>query len=336
MSRLHGGRERISTPGPFGPVPRGRPVGRSVFTGNAQVERRPLGGVGGERRVDPLKETIQTMSDQFPQHAPSWPGSEAGMPAPPGWPAPEPPRRSSSNRRGIALVVAGVLAVSAALGLWAGTNLVSNSGYRDLHLLQRHLRIAERRHRRHLHVRSCDRAAHGQARPGGRGHRHGAHLHRRGPDEQPRRERRWEIQAQVPGGSPYTATVVGVDPSTTSRSCSCRTRRTSPRSHPVTRRPSRSARRSPASATPSPRRRACGRHGFGHRARSLDHGLRPQRQLGAADRHDPDRRQHPARCSGGALVNADGRVVGMITAGSDRTTSAGGPTTGFAIPSTPP
>ena len=36
--------------------------------------------------------------------------------------------------------------------------------------------------------------------------------------------------------------------------------------------------------------------------------------------------------SGGALVNAEGQVVGMITAGNDRTTSTGGPTIGFAVP----
>jgi S1-C subfamily serine protease len=36
--------------------------------------------------------------------------------------------------------------------------------------------------------------------------------------------------------------------------------------------------------------------------------------------------------SGGALVNAEGQVVGMITAGNDRTTTTGGPTIGFAVP----
>ena len=36
--------------------------------------------------------------------------------------------------------------------------------------------------------------------------------------------------------------------------------------------------------------------------------------------------------SGGALVDADGKVVGMITAGNDRTTTTGGPTVGFAVP----
>ena len=36
--------------------------------------------------------------------------------------------------------------------------------------------------------------------------------------------------------------------------------------------------------------------------------------------------------SGGALVDTEGQVVGMITAGNDRTESTGGPTVGFAIP----
>jgi S1-C subfamily serine protease len=36
--------------------------------------------------------------------------------------------------------------------------------------------------------------------------------------------------------------------------------------------------------------------------------------------------------SGGALVDAEGQVVGMITAGNDRTASTGGPTIGFAVP----
>jgi S1-C subfamily serine protease len=36
--------------------------------------------------------------------------------------------------------------------------------------------------------------------------------------------------------------------------------------------------------------------------------------------------------SGGALVGADGKVIGMITAGNDHTESTGGPTVGFAVP----
>ncbi|MGE5226316.1 MAG: S1C family serine protease [Planctomycetaceae bacterium] len=69
------------------------------------------------------------MTEQFPdpQRHP-WPGAHAGMPAPPGWspqtppPAPQPP----SRRRGLALAVAGLLILSTALGTWAGFSFGSN------------------------------------------------------------------------------------------------------------------------------------------------------------------------------------------------------------------
>ena len=52
------------------------------------------------------------MADQFPPAAPTWHGSEAGMPAPPGWPAPEPRGLRPTRQRGLALVIAGVLAMA--------------------------------------------------------------------------------------------------------------------------------------------------------------------------------------------------------------------------------
>ena len=269
------------------------------------------------------------MSDQFPQNAPTWPGSEAGMPAPPAWPAQEPPRRSSS-RRGIALVVAGALAMSAALGLWAGNNLVSRSGSGATadSPASPNAGIVDIATFAHVIGQPTDKLV-----PVGAGT--GMVLTSSGEVLTNNHvvQGAWQIQAQVPGGDTYTATVVGVDPS-----------------HDVA-----LLQLSDASGlttiTPGDASTVTIGEEVAGIGNALGRGGEPavatgsvtalDRSITASDPNGSSEQltgmiQTDANIlpgdSGGALVNADGQVVGMITAGNDRTTSTGGPTVGFAVP----
>jgi S1-C subfamily serine protease len=143
----------------------------------------------------------------------------------------------------------------------------------------------------------------------------------------------WEIRAQVPGGTTYTATVVGVDPS-----------------HDVAllqlSDASNLATITPGDATTitigdevTGMGNALGRGGQPVVARGsvtgVDRSITAQDPGGSAEKLtgmiQTNANIQPGD-SGGALVNADNQVVGMITAGSDQTTSTGGTTAGFAIP----
>lgn len=271
------------------------------------------------------------MSDQFPHDAPTWHGSEAGMPAPPGWPAPEPRGPRPTRQRGLALVIAGVLAMTAALGLWAGTTHLGSghtattqasaipaspdAGIVDISTFTRVL------------GQPTD-----QLVPVGAGS--GMVLTSNGEVLTNNHvvQGAWKIEAQVPGGDTYTATVVGVDPS-----------------HDVALLQLTDA-TNLATITPGNATVAIGDEvaGIGN---ALGRGGQPavangsvtavDRSITASDPNGSSEQltgmiQTNANIqpgdSGGALVNADGQVVGMITAGSDHTTSTGGPTTGFAIP----
>jgi len=273
------------------------------------------------------------MSDQIPQHAPSWPGSEAGMPAPPGWPAPA-PRAHRASRRGVALLVAGILAVSAAVGLWAGTSFGSpgtatsaasgtagvpaspDAGIVDITNFARPI------------GQSSDNLV-----PAGAGT--GMVLTSTGEVLTNNHVVRgaWKLEAQVPGGATYTATVVGVDPS-----------------HDVALLQLSDASDLATIVPGDASSVAIGDEvaGIGN---ALGRGGAPAvangsvtalgRSITASDPNgtseqltgmiQTDADIQPGD-SGGALVNAQGQVVGMITAGSDRTASTGGPTIGFAVP----
>lgn len=264
------------------------------------------------------------MSDQFPQHAPSWPGSEAGMPAPPGWPAPE-PRVRRTSRRGIALLVAGTLAVTAALGLWAGSSLgpagTTTSASPDAGI------VNITKYARPI-GQSTDNLI-----PAGAGT--GMVLTSTGEVLTNNHVVRgaWELEAQVPGGGTYTATVVGVDPS-----------------HDVALLQLADASDLETIVPGDASSVEIGDEvaGIGN---ALGRGGEPtvatgsvtalNRSITASDPNgtseqltgmiQTDADIQPGE-SGGALVNAEGQVVGMITAGNDRTTSTGGPTIGFAVP----
>ena len=143
----------------------------------------------------------------------------------------------------------------------------------------------------------------------------------------------WQIQAKVPGGDTYTATVVGVDPS-----------------HDVALLQLSDA-SGLATITPGDASTVTIGEEVAGIGNALGRGGEPavatgsvtalDRSITASDPNGSSEQltgmiQTDANIlpgdSGGALVNADGQVVGMITAGNDRTTSTGGPTVGFAVP----
>ena len=262
------------------------------------------------------------MSDQFPQHTPSWPGSEAGMPAPPGWPAPE-PKAHRTSRRGVALLVAGVLAVTAALGLWAGTSLgpaspttsaAPDAGIVDI-------------------TNFAEPIGQDNLIPAGAGT--GMVLTSTGEVLTNNHVVRGasKLEVQVPGGDTYTATVVGVDPS-----------------HDVALLQLADASNLETIVPGDASSVEIGDEvsGIGN-ARGLGGvpAVAPgsvtalNRSITASDPNgtseqltgmiQTDADIQPGT-SGGALVDAEGQVVGMITAGNDRTTITGGPTIGFAVP----
>lgn len=264
------------------------------------------------------------MSDQFP-HAPAWPGSEAGMPAPPGWPAPEPKARRT-RRRGLALLVAGVLAITAALGLWAGTSLGSPSTTTSAGPASPDAGIVDI-------TNFASPIGQDNLIPAGAGT--GMVLTSTGEVLTNNHVVRGasKLEVQVPGGDTYTATVVGVDPS-----------------HDVALLQLADATNLETIVPGDASSVQIGDEvsGIGN---ALGRGGEPTvatgsvtalgRSITASDPHgtseqltgmiQTDADIQPGT-SGGALVNAEGQVVGMITAGNDRTTSTGGPTIGFAVP----
>ena len=267
------------------------------------------------------------MSDQFPQHVPSWPGSEAGMPAPPGWPAPA-PRSRRTSRRGIAILVAGILALTAALGLWAGTSLGSagtttaatpaspDAGIVDITNFARPI------------GQSMDNLV-----PAGEGT--GMVLTSTGEVLTNNHVVRgaWKLEAQVPGGATYTATVVGVDPSH-----DVALLQLSDASNLETIVPG-DASSVQIGDEVAGIGNALGRGGepavVNGSVTALGRSITASDPNGTSEQLtgmiQTDADIQPGD-SGGALVNAEGQVVGMITAGNDRTTSTGGPTIGFAVP----
>jgi S1-C subfamily serine protease len=143
----------------------------------------------------------------------------------------------------------------------------------------------------------------------------------------------WKIEARVPGGGSYAATVVGVDPT-----------------HDVAllqlANASGLATISPGTSTNvsvgdqvSGVGNALGRGGTPAVATGSVTGT--DRSITAHDPNGIDEKlsgliQTNANIqpgdSGGALVDSQGNVIGMITAGNSQSVGAGGPTTGFAIP----
>jgi S1-C subfamily serine protease len=143
----------------------------------------------------------------------------------------------------------------------------------------------------------------------------------------------WKIEAQVPGGASYTATVVGVDPT-----------------HDVALLQLTDASGlstiSPGDASTisvgdqvTGVGNALGRGGTPAVATGSVTGT--ERTITAHDPSGTDEKlsgliQTNANIqpgdSGGALIDSEGNVVGMITAGNSQSVAAGGQTTGFAIP----
>jgi S1-C subfamily serine protease len=143
----------------------------------------------------------------------------------------------------------------------------------------------------------------------------------------------WKIEAEVPGGHTYTATVVGVDPTHDVAliqldNASGLTTITPGDSSSVT-----------VGDDVSGVGNALGRQGPPSVATGSVTGL--NRTITARDPNGTSERltgmiQTDANIlpgdSGGALVNGEGEVVGMITAGNSQNVSTSAHTTGFAIP----
>jgi S1-C subfamily serine protease len=277
------------------------------------------------------------VTDEITPDAGSWPGSEAGMPPPPGWRPSEPPGpRSSDSRprhqRWIALLAALSLAGTLALGSWAVISLspdqrrvtsgaVADDGSPAAGIVNIETSV-------HVLGQSSDRLV-----PEGAGT--GMVLTATGEVLTNNHVVRgaWKIEAQVPGGSTYTATVIGVDPSHDVAllqldNASGLTTITPGDASSVT-----------LGDQVAGVGNALGRGGEPAVATGSVTGV--NRTITARDPNGSAERltgmiQTDANIqpgdSGGALVDAEGEVVGMITAGSDRNTSTTGPTAGFAIP----
>lgn len=257
------------------------------------------------------------------------------MPPPPGgvpqpqWQPDEPPKR----RRWPAFVAAAFLAATLAVGSWAAVSLSSSSdstmaGGSQAHAVTPSAGI--------LDVNTFGRTLGGptnQLTPEGAGT--GMVLTSDGEVLTNNHvvQGAWKIEAEVPGGSTYTATVVGVDPT-----------------HDVAliqlQGASNLATITPGEATSvsigdqvSGIGNALGHAGPPAVANGAVTGL--NRSITARDPNgsaekltgmiQTDANIQPGD-SGGALVDADGQVVGMITAGSSQNSSTTANTTGFAIP----
>jgi S1-C subfamily serine protease len=143
----------------------------------------------------------------------------------------------------------------------------------------------------------------------------------------------WKIEAEVPGGDTYTAEVVGVDPAHDVALLQLQDA-----SGLTTIDPGESSSVSIGDGV-SGVGNALGREGPPSVALGSVTGL--NRTITAHDPNGTSERltgmiQTDANIqpgdSGGALVNGDGEVIGMITAGNNENTSASSRTTGFAIP----
>jgi S1-C subfamily serine protease len=261
----------------------------------------------------------------------SWPGSQAGMPAPPGWPLPQPPE-APKRRRWAALVAVAVLAGTLAIGSWAAVSLSSNPRYSATRgpapVASTDAGIVDVNTYGHILGQPGD-----QLVPEGAGT--GMVLTADGEVLTNNHvvQGAWKIVAEVPGGATYTADVVGVDPT-----------------HDVAllqlQNASNMATITPGEATSvsigdqvAGVGNALGHSGPPTVANGSITGL--NRTITARDPNGSSEKltgmiQTDANIqpgdSGGALIDANGQVVGMITAGSEGSTSTTGRTTGFAIP----
>jgi S1-C subfamily serine protease len=254
------------------------------------------------------------------------------MPPPPGWQAPQPyPTPQPKRHPALAFVLAGLLIVGGAFGLAAVTRLGTSTP-------QPHTAVAaptsptagivDITTSRHLIGGTGN-----QLIPAGAGT--GMVLTADGEVLTNNHVVRgaWKIEAQVPGGASYTATVVGVDPT-----------------HDVALLQLTDASGlstiSPGDASTisvgdqvTGVGNALGRGGTPAVATGSVTGT--ERTITAHDPSGTDEKlsgliQTNANIqpgdSGGALIDGEGNVVGMITAGNSQSVAAGGQTTGFAIP----
>ncbi len=286
------------------------------------------------------------MSDQFSHAQHAWPGSQAGMPPPPGWvpqaPAPGPQR--PARRRRLAFAVAGLLIASTALGTWAGFTFGSGDASRSTNPGP----IAMDQGSSGSPSGSTTTSAtdgvvnvntythvFGQTQLVPEGAGSGMVLTSNGEVLTNNHvvQGAWKIEVSVPGEQTYTATVVGVDP--TADVALLQLRNASGLATVTTGDPSALAQGDQVAAVGN----ALGRGGEPAVATgtvtATDRSITAQDPGGSAERLngmiETNANVQPGD-SGGALVNADGEVVGMITAGGPRTDGGRAHNIGFAIP----
>jgi S1-C subfamily serine protease len=279
------------------------------------------------------------VTDQGSWQGGSWQGSHAGMPPPPGWqPQPQGPAGGPDRgpRRWPALLTAAFLAGALIVGSWAAISLTHSpvsrldgmgggsqaqsgtptAGIVDVNTFGRTLN-----------------SQNNQLVPLGAGT--GMVLTADGEVLTNNHvvQGAWKIQAEVPGGDTYTATVVGADPTHDVALLQLQDA-----SGLTTIAPG-----DPTSVTVGDRVQGVG-NALGHEGppsvatgsiTGLNRSITAQDPSGTAEKLtgmiQTDANILPGD-SGGALVDSDGQVVGMITAGSDQNSSGTGRTTGFAIP----
>jgi len=266
----------------------------------------------------------------------SWQGSEAGMPPPPGWqPQPQGGGPDRGPRRWPALLTAALLAGALIVGSWAAISLsqspvgrldgmsggshaqsgVATAGILDVNTFAHTLGSQSN-----------------QLVPLGAGT--GMVLTADGEVLTNNHvvDGAWKIEAQVPGGQTYTATVVGADPTHDVALLQLQDA-----SGLTTITPGDSTSVSVGDSVQGVGN-ALGHEGPPSVATGSITGL--NRSITAQDGNSSEKLSGMIQTdanilpgdSGGALVDGDGQVVGMITAGSDQNSSSTGRTTGFAIP----
>jgi S1-C subfamily serine protease len=277
------------------------------------------------------------MSDLSPEEQRTWLGADAGMPAPPGWPAPapEPPRDPRAGRRRNALIIAGALTLSLVLALGAGINLSSRphtSTFADGSPAQGASAPTTGIVDINTYTKVLGRS---QLVPEGAGS--GMVLTATGEVLTNNHvvKGAWKIEATVPGGETYTASVVGVDPTR-----DVALLQLADASGLATITPGDASTVSLGDQVAGVGN-ALGRGGAPDVATGvvtgLDRSITAQAPGGSAEKLtgliQTNAHIQPGD-SGGALVNAQGQVVGMVTAGNAIQSGQGssGPTTGFAIP----
>ncbi|MGZ4149813.1 MAG: S1C family serine protease [Actinomycetota bacterium] len=287
------------------------------------------------------------MTEQLPTVQHSWPGSQAGMPAPPGWtpqtpaPGPQPPGR----RRGLALAVAGLLIVSTALGTWAGFAFGSGSSPAassgpvvtgDGPSGSSSGSTATTATAGIVNINTYTRVfGQSQLVPDGAGS--GMVLTPEGEVLTNNHvvQGAWKIVVSVAGHQNYTATVVGVDP--TADVALLQLNNASGLTTVTTGDPSTTTQGAQVAAIGN----ALGRGGEPNVANGFVTAT--DRSITAQDPGAPGGGERLTGMietnanvqpgdSGGALVNTDGQVVGMITAGGPRTGDGQVHNIGFAIP----